>query len=346
MRPIAQGSREAGRTVNLVSCLEEGALLDYLAGRLDGAATARAREHVATCAVCHAIASDLVLSAASSVQTPRAVRAASYELTPGATLAAHYALEAPLGEGAMGVVWSARHLATGERVAVKLLKAFDREARRRFAREVTMAALLAHPGLVRVVEVLEDVEAGCPALVLELLEGRSLAAELALGPLDPVRAGAIARDVATALAYVHSTHAVHRDLKPANIFLSRHGTKILDLGLATVTAASTLPSSRITRTGEAVGTPAYMAPEQLGGARGESAADVWSLGVTLYEALAGALPFRAPTPAALLRTITKSGPPSLAPLSPDLRPLLRAMLSVLPSARPSMQDVLDTLTPR
>ena len=84
MRRIAQASHEAGRTEDLVSCLEEGALLDYLAGRLDGAATARAREHIATCKLCHAIASDLVLSAAASVQTPRALRAASYELAAGA----------------------------------------------------------------------------------------------------------------------------------------------------------------------------------------------------------------------------------------------------------------------
>ena len=313
-------------------------MLDYLAGRLDGAATARAREHVATCSMCHAIASDLVLSAAASLNTPPSVRAASYVLAPGALLAGRYALETPLGEGAMGMVWRARHVASGERVAIKLLKGFDREARRRFAREVTVAAALVHPGLVRVVEVLEDVEAGCPALVLELLEGRSLAAALVAGPLEPTHACSVAAEVATSLMYVHSTHTVHRDLKPANVFLTARGAKVLDLGLSTVTTAGASSSWRITRTGEAVGTPAYMAPEQLGGARGDSAADVWSLGVTLYESLTGRLPFRAATPAALLHAIVRSPPPPLeAPAA--LRDLVLSMLAVSSAARPSMAEI-------
>ena len=166
-----------------VSCLEEDALLDYLAGRLDGRATSRAREHIATCETCHAIASDLVLSAAANVEQQRAVQphVTSYELVRGARVAGRYVLEARLGEGAMGVVWRATRSEDGEQVAIKLLKGFDRDARRRFLREVSMAAALAHPCLVRVVEVLPDVEADCPALVLELLVGRPLSARLAQG---------------------------------------------------------------------------------------------------------------------------------------------------------------------
>ena len=340
-----------------MSCLEEDALLDYLAGRLDGRATSRAREHIAMCETCHAIASDLVLSAAANVEQQRAIQphVTSYELVRGARVAGRYVLEARLGEGAMGVVWRATRSEDGEQVAIKLLKGFDRASRRRFLREVSMAAALAHPCLVRVVEVLPDVEADCPALVLELLVGRPLSARLAQGALTMDLARRSCADVASALAYVHEQGAIHRDLKPANVFLvepaANHpgSVKVLDLGLATVGAPgqALAPTSRITRTGEAVGTPLYMAPELLAGGKATPAADVWSLGVTMYEALTGQRPFAGPTSAALLRDIRSSAGAPFARLQsaapPSLNTLLRAMLTEDASERPPMAAVAERL---
>jgi eukaryotic-like serine/threonine-protein kinase len=343
-----------------VSCLEPDALLDFLAGRLGGKTTARAREHIAACEACHAIASELVLSAAASVQERGAPRdrVASYELAAGTTVAGRYILDAPLGEGSMGVVWSATRRDDGERVAIKFLKSFDNAARRRFAREVTMASSLVHRGLVRVVEVLPDVEADCPALVLELLAGQSLATRLAGGTLAVEDACGIAGEVACALAHVHGANVVHRDLKPANVFLVASETsgaatpvvKVLDLGLGTVTADgdALAASSRITRTGEAVGTPAYMAPELLAGARGDGAADVWALGATIYETLTGTHPFAGRTSAALLRAIVRSPDAPFERLRgiapPALLVLLRGMLGEVATQRPSMAEVAERLT--
>ena len=311
-----------------MQCLEAQAMLDYLAGRLDGQATASARQHIASCPACHGIASDLVLTAAAA----RSPRTSSYELVRGATIGG-YVLDAPLGEGAMGTVWRATR--DGAPFAIKLLKSFTERAKRRFIREAKLTAALVHPGLVRVVEVLPDVEAGTPALVLELLVGESLAHRLPCA--DAPR---IVQSLAETMAYVHSTRTVHRDLKPANVFLTQDGAvKILDLGLATLLdALGVTPLSRITRTGETVGSPAYMAPEELGGHPGGTSADVWSLGVVFFEALTGELPFRAPTAPALLRAMMH-GPPLLR----GLPPVLGEMLATDPAARPSMSAVASEL---
>ncbi|MDB4941686.1 MAG: Protein kinase [Labilithrix sp.] len=293
-----------------------------------------------------------MLTAAAGVQRAPVTGASSYEIAAGATLAGRYVLEHPIGEGAMGVVWRATQRASGEPVAIKLLKGFARDARHRFLREARLAAALVHPGLVRVVEVLPDVEAGCPALVMELLTGESLAARLAAGPLDGTVTATIAGRVATTLAYVHGAGTVHRDVKPANVFLvgghPGSAVKLLDLGLARSFAEVPMDAalaSRITRTGEAVGSPAYMAPEQLGGARADAAGDAWSLAVTLHECLTGALPFVAATPAALLRAIRTQGTRAAAARLRGLGPLVELLLSLDPAQRPSLGAVAEALAP-
>jgi serine/threonine-protein kinase len=337
-----------------MECLDEHTLLDFLAGRLDGAATARAREHVARCETCNAIATDVIRGAASQLRsTP--VRAKSYELAPGAVIAEKYRLVRALGEGGMGVVWEAEALdrdgggCDGPRVAIKLLKAFDAAAKKRFVREIAMTSALAHPGLVRVVDVIEDVEAGCPALVMELLAGMPLAARLREERrLDPREARLVARELARTLAAVHGAGFVHRDIKPANVYLPSDRARpvvLLDLGLAKAMSGAGAPMTPVTRTGHAVGTPAYMAPEQLAGeASIDGRADLWSLGVVLYECTTGERPFAGHTAAEILRAVLRGPPPPADGVDPPTTAVLRSLLHPDRAARPASADlVVDAL---
>jgi eukaryotic-like serine/threonine-protein kinase len=314
-----------------VDCLDEQALLDFLAGRLDGPATKRAREHVGRCETCNALATDVIQGAAATVRaTPP--RAKAYELVPGAIVADRYRLVRPLGEGGMGVVWEAASVEDGTKVAIKLLKAFDAPAKRRFAREIAFASALVHPGLARVVDVLEDVEAGCPALVMELLSGVSLAERLRRGPPFATREVArIGLELAQTLAVVHEVGLVHRDVKPSNIQLLDSPDRpviLLDLGLAKAMPGTLLTATRLTRTGHAVGTPAYMAPEQLAGEEDiDARADIWSLGCVLYECASGRRPFAGSTAAEVLRAIVRGPPPAMEDLDEALGLLLRSMLA-------------------
>lgn len=315
-----------------MTCLDEQTLLDFLAGRLGGDATARAREHIAQCEACNAIATALIMDAAAHV---RPARAAAYELVAGALIAEKYRLVRALGEGGMGVVWEAER--DGTRVALKLLKAFDAAAKRRFLREVATTTRVSHPGLVRVVEVLDDVEAGCPALVLELLPGESLATRLErTSRLDRDEAVLVARELAQTLAAVHHAGLVHRDVKPANVFLTGDASRpvvLLDLGLAK--AIHGTAGTRLTATGHSVGTPSYMAPEQLAGESSiDERADLWALGVVLYECLTGKKPFAGSSAAELLRAAL-NGPPPMDGIAEPPASLVRALLCPSAAGRPT-----------
>lgn len=322
-------------------CLDEQTLLDFLAGRLGGEATARAREHIAQCEACNAIATELIMGAAAHVQAAPA-RSASYELVPGALLAEKYRLVRALGEGGMGVVWEAERVErNAARVALKLLKAFDTAAKKRFLREIATTSRLSHSGLVHVVDVIEDVEAGCPALVLELLPGESLATRLErTGRLERDEALLVARELGRTLGAVHAAGLVHRDVKPANVFLTGDPSRpvvLLDLGLAK--AIDGTAGTRLTATGHAVGTPSYMAPEQLAGDPTiDGRADVWALGVVLYECLTGKKPFTGRTSAEILKASLR-GPPNLDELDPEARDLLRKLLTADRAARPFATEI-------
>lgn len=324
-----------------MDCLDERTLIDFLAGRLDGEATARAREHVARCDMCNMIATEVIVGAASQL---RAAPTQGYELAPGAVLAGRYRLIRALGEGGMGVVWEAEALALDSgrgppsRVAIKLLKAFDAAAKKRFVREIAMTSALTDPGLVRVIDVLEDVEAGCPALVMERLAGEPLAARLARDErIDPREARFVALHLARTLVAVHAAGLVHRDVKPANVIVIADPSRpvvLLDLGLAR--AMSGEATTRITRTGQAVGTPAYMAPEQLAGETSiDGRADLWSLGVMLHECITGDKPFAGHTLAELLRATLRGPAPAMDGIDPPTRALLRSLLHPEPGARPN-----------
>jgi serine/threonine-protein kinase len=229
--------------------------------------------------------------------------------TPGATFDGKFQIVRLLGEGGMGAVFRAKHLRLGELVALKVVRPelIGREdLRARFLREARAAARLRTRHVARVLDV--DVsDGGIPYLVLEHLEGGDLAHAIERAPLPPDVAARYVVDACEALAEAHALGVVHRDIKPQNLFLARaaDGTtevKVLDFGLA-----KHIDGARMTSSNDAMGTPLYMPPEQIKGARDVDArGDVWSLGVTLFEAVTGVLPFEAPNPAALLYAIAHS----------------------------------------
>ena len=220
---------------------------------------------------------------------------------------AHYRLTAKLGEGGMGEVWRAQDTKLGREVAVKLLPAaFTADAERlaRFEREAQLLAQLNHPNVAQIYGL--ETSGETHALVLELVEGPTLAEELKQGPLPLDEALAIARQIAEAFEEAHGKGIVHRDLKPQNVKASTEGkVKVLDFGLAKAMDAAgeasavdlarspammnspTLTAAHGTQLGTILGTAAYMAPEQARGGAVDKRADIWAFGVVLYEMLSG-----------------------------------------------------------
>ncbi|WP_437716529.1 protein kinase [Sorangium sp. So ce448] len=220
----------------------------------------------------------------------------AYKLLPGMLLASKYRLHRKIGQGAMGVVWAATNEATGREVALKVIARPDPSLRKRLLREAQSCGALQHPNIVDVIDVART-ESGEPCLIMEMLVGESVAALLeARRRLDAPLAARIARDVAGALAAAHAVQIVHRDLKPANLFLHRPPeasdfvVKVLDFGVAKNLAIASGATSTLDA---AVGTPFYMSPEQVRADRDiDPRADLWALGVVLFEMLTGVRPFQ------------------------------------------------------
>ncbi len=202
-------------------------------------------------------------------------------------LAERYRLEACLAIGGMGQVWRGWDLALGRPVAIKLMNdrcASDPQAPARFKAEARHAGKLCHQGIAKVYDYCENDR---PFLVMELVEGPSLAQLLTGGPLEPGRALDIIAQVAWALRAAHSAGIVHQDVKPANLVVSQDGlVKLTDFGIACRTG-----SVPVNWAGMISGTSAYLAPERLVGARATPASDLYSLGVVLHECLTGSRPF-------------------------------------------------------
>lgn len=233
-------------------------------------------------------------------------------------------MEQLLGTGASGAVFAARDLNTQTPVALKLLRpelAEDVGLRARFRREAGVLQHLSHPAIVAVLgsgeAPLGPGGAPLPFLVMERLTGLTLRASLASGPSSPSEVLAWLLPVASALGAVHEQGVLHGDIKPDNVFLTASGPKLVDFGSAKVHGFP-----RLTATGELAGTPHYMAPEVISGERTlDARADVYALGVTVFEALAGRTPFTTRHPGRLITEIMSGTLPSLAALRPELAAL-------------------------
>jgi serine/threonine-protein kinase len=236
-----------------------------------------------------------------------------------------YELGALLGSGGMAEVYEAQDRRLQRRVAVKILPVgvADPQARARFEREARVAAGFHHPNAVAVFDVGDD--GTSPYIVMELVEGRSVAQVLAeQGRFERDRAVAIIDQVLAALAAAHAEGFVHRDVKPSNILLAPDGTvKLADFGIAKAVLDAT---EGITRTGEMMGTPKYLSPEQVSGQPATPRSDLYSVGVVLYEMLAGVPPFAGETSVATAVAHLHQPVPPLAVRRPDLDPGLVAVV--------------------
>jgi serine/threonine-protein kinase len=363
----------------MAGCPSENTIVGFLDGSLPAAGADAVHEHVVECAACRTLLLDLAsehgpqAAASGRAATPatmpgrplppealailRAMRGTTFE--PGAVVGAGYRLGRRLGEGGMGVVWSAVHEGTGKRVALKFIREqrADRpEIRSRLLREARAATAVEHPNVVRVQDVFE-LDDGAPVLVMDLLEGESLRERLLrVGPLGVRDLSRVMLPAISAIGSAHASGVIHRDLKPDNLFLVPRSdggcdTFVLDFGLAKLVAADgeAVASAVLTRTGDVLGTPSYMSPEQAFGEQDiDHRTDVFSLGVILYEGLSGSLPFAAANVGQVIERITSGNLRPLADAAPglprDVVELVDRMLSRDRAGRPDdLREVITVL---
>src|SRR5688572_25276259 len=246
----------------------------------------------------------------------------------------------PLGRGGMGEVFRASDSRLGRDVALKFLRvdwASDLEARARFEREARAIAALTHPNIGALYDVGEH--DGSPYLVMECVEGETLADRLSRGPLSLGEATRIGSAIAEAMAFAHRSGIVHRDLKPANVMLTKTGVKLLDFGLAKVQRADGVDVSTAMQTEPhaILGTLPYMAPEQLTGGVVDARTDIFAFGAVLFEMVAGRRLFDGASSAAITSAILRDDPPRIEP--PAFDRVMRRCLAKDPDQR--WQSVLD-----
>ncbi|WP_433364259.1 serine/threonine-protein kinase [Actinoplanes sp. CA-142083] len=251
----------------------------------------------------------------------------------GRLIAERYRLVTPLGRGGMSVVWRATDELLGRPVAVKVLSW-------QLARdEARIAARLRHPGIVTVFDC-GELPGSYSYVVMELVDGCSLADRLAAGPLPWPEAVTVGARVAAALAAAHADGIVHRDVKPANVMVTSGGVKLVDFGISATVGDLDGPS------GELLGTPAYLAPERIEGSPVRPATDVYALGLLLYVAIAGKMPWDASTATQMVKAHVYADPaplPRVPGLPPEVARILSRCLAKRPGDRPSAAEVQRTL---
>jgi eukaryotic-like serine/threonine-protein kinase len=266
-------------------------------------------------------------------------------VSPGTRLGP-YEVTASIGRGGMGEVYRAIDTRLDRSVAIKLvggsLACIDEDAT--LEQEARAAAMLNHPHICALHDVCR--ENGTPFLVMEYVDGETLAARLARGPVPVREAIRIAIQIGEALDHAHRSGVIHRDLKPANIMLTRSGVKVLDFGLATLRRSAAVPvpldrtplvKSALVSEQLLLGTVYYMAPERLEGSDGDAASDVFALGVVMYEMVTGRRPFESGSPAGVIAAILRSEPPPPSAIQPEVPPavdwVIQKALAKQPTAR-------------
>src|SRR5262244_222740 len=268
-------------------------------------------------------------------------------LTSGTKLGP-YEIESALGAGGMGEVYRARDTRLERLVAIKVLPSHlaNAEAKQRFDREARSISALNHPNICTLYDVGQ--QDGTSYLVMECLEGESLAERLRNGPLPLSQVLKYGIDICEGLEKAHRSGVVHRDLKPANVMLTKTGAKLMDFGLAKPVASVNPPSSGLTATlaanvgpltsqGTIVGTFQYMSPEQVEGREADVRSDIFSLGAVLYEMIAGRRAFEGKTTASTIAAIMAAEPQPVSTVQPmtpsDLDHIIRTCLAKDPEER-------------
>ncbi|HWH82272.1 MAG TPA: serine/threonine-protein kinase, partial [Burkholderiaceae bacterium] len=259
-----------------------------------------------------------------------ATRSGETTLSPERATLGRYHLEREIGRGSMGAVYLGRDVRADRPVALKTMalgREFEgaelAEARARFFREAEMAGRLRHPDIVTIFDAGED--QGLAFIAMEYIDGQDLLRHAQPARLLPVpHVLRIVARVARALAYAHTQGIVHRDVKPANVMvdLARDVVKVTDFGIARIT------DDCRTRTGLVLGTPSFMSPEQMAGRHLDGRTDIYSLGVMLFQLLAGALPHRSHNMAELMRSIVNDTAPDVRTLRPELPEMLANVVAL------------------